>query len=117
MSQSADWADDGQHRPETLIENGRVDWIDDGCRVAIEDTDDLSDAVIVAVNKCLQRDGRATSLLEQTPLYERIDPDALNNLFSHNERTTGQVTFTYESYRVTVTSDHEVFVGDHYLAD
>ncbi|RBI59546.1 hypothetical protein DMJ13_22790 [halophilic archaeon] len=45
---------------------------------------------------------------ELPPLYEVIDPDALANLFAPTfegeERTTGQVTFTYFGYKVTVKS-------------
>jgi hypothetical protein len=43
------------------------------------------------------------------PLYEAIDPEALNALFAPrtngSDRTGGQVTFTYAGYTVTVTSD------------
>ncbi|WP_227380707.1 HalOD1 output domain-containing protein [Haladaptatus halobius] len=43
------------------------------------------------------------------PLYETIDPDALDALFvprtDGSDRPGGQVTFTYAGYSVTVTSD------------
>ena len=47
------------------------------------------------------------------PLYEVIDPDALNMLFSSrrdgsSRSTTGAVTFQYCGFQVTVTSEHAV---------
>ncbi|WP_227378842.1 HalOD1 output domain-containing protein [Haladaptatus halobius] len=47
------------------------------------------------------------------PLYEAIDPDALDALFAPrptgSDRPGGQVTFTYAGYTVTVTSDRPGF--------
>lgn len=42
------------------------------------------------------------------PLYEAIDPNALNALFAGRERTNGTVVFHYNGYRITVTSDDTV---------
>ncbi|SIR63192.1 hypothetical protein SAMN05421858_3016 [Haladaptatus litoreus] len=48
------------------------------------------------------------------PLYETIDPDALDALFAHRTdgtaRTTGQITFVHAGYEITVTSDRTVTV-------
>ena len=52
--------------------------------------------------------------LELTPpLYEVIDPDALDKLFASMptaDRMEGQVTFSYNGYEVTVWSDSSVSV-------
>lgn len=40
------------------------------------------------------------------PLYEAIDPDALDALFEGSETAQLRVTFTYESYDVTVEGEH-----------
>ncbi|WP_192498290.1 HalOD1 output domain-containing protein [Halorussus halophilus] len=51
-----------------------------------------------------------------TPLYEQIDPDALDNLFSdrHNgmPRGSGHVTFELLEFEVTVYSDGHVVVRE-----
>lgn len=51
-----------------------------------------------------------------TPLYDQIDPDALDNLFSdrHNgtPRGNGHVVFTLLDYEVTVYSDGHVVVHE-----
>lgn len=52
--------------------------------------------------------------LELTPpLYDVIDPDALDKLFASMPtagRMEGQVTFSYNGYEVTVCGDGHVFV-------
>ena len=51
-----------------------------------------------------------------TPLYDQIDPDALDNLFSDRHdgtpRGSGHVTFTLLDYDVTVYSDGHVVVRE-----
>ncbi|RBI58777.1 hypothetical protein DMJ13_25880 [halophilic archaeon] len=46
------------------------------------------------------------------PLYEVINPEALENLFAPQfdgtSRTDGRVEFAYSGYRVTVTSDGDI---------
>jgi len=45
------------------------------------------------------------------PLFDAIDPDALDNLF--NVKTAdGRVTFSYDGSDVTVTSEGDVRVSD-----
>lgn len=41
------------------------------------------------------------------PLYDTIDPEALDALF-HSHPTQGHVKFTYYGYKVTVHSDGEI---------
>lgn len=45
---------------------------------------------------------------ELPPLYETIDPDALNALFAGRGATTGSVVFQYHGYTVAVASDGRV---------
>jgi len=52
-----------------------------------------------------------TSPTEMTePLYEYVDPDALNRLFATGDDASGRVVFSYGEYRVTVTVDDDVYV-------
>lgn len=53
------------------------------------------------------------SILELTPLYDVVDPDALNALFGRGRESSGRpqtFAFTYEGYRVTVCGDGTVTV-------
>ncbi|WP_255167998.1 HalOD1 output domain-containing protein [Natrononativus amylolyticus] len=51
-----------------------------------------------------------TEPIELTPpLYEVIDPEALENLFANNQ-TLGKVVFNYNSCEVTVFSDGYISV-------
>ncbi|PSP55970.1 hypothetical protein BRC82_03115 [Halobacteriales archaeon QS_1_67_19] len=72
----------------------------------------LSAAVIEAVAEAADRDPAELG----TPLYDQIDPDALDNLFSdrHNgmPRGSGHVVFTLLDYEVTVYSDGHVVVRE-----
>jgi hypothetical protein len=43
------------------------------------------------------------------PLYDVIDPEALENLFRN---TSGRVTFEYDEYHVTVDDDHTVEIHE-----
>ena len=61
----------------------------------------LSEMILSAV---AEREGVDVDELKE-PLYESIDPDALEKLFRDS---TGQVTFEYLGYEVTV--DHERIV-------
>jgi hypothetical protein len=47
--------------------------------------------------------------LTLAPLYDAIDPDALESLFQAG--ATGRVRFAYEGYDVTVHTDGEVDVS------
>ncbi|QCC55728.1 HalOD1 output domain-containing protein [Natronorubrum bangense] len=75
----------------------------------------LSDAVIAALRTAA---GCSTSPKQDigvlTPLFETIDPDALNALFSSTysgASRTGTITFTHDGYEVTATSDGHVVVS------
>lgn len=46
-----------------------------------------------------------------TPLYETVDPEALETLFEPtDDSATGRVVFEIEGFEVTVTASHDVFV-------
>jgi hypothetical protein len=96
----------------TLISDEQFDWFDWGCRCRVDEADALNHAILLAVNRCLQRNGRDVSLLDQTPLYDCIDPDALENLLADQEHAPVEVTFTYERHEVAVSSEGEVTVRD-----
>lgn len=68
------------------------------CRCSVDGDKPLSRAVIECVSEADDGD-----LETRPPLYEAIDPEALNNLF--RDRNTGEVTFTYLDYEITVNSD------------
>lgn len=52
--------------------------------------------------------------LELDPLYEVIDPSALDALVrTHEQKTSGlQITFVYHGYEVTVTAEGVVHVDE-----
>ena len=70
----------------------------------------LSDAVVEAIAEHQGVD--PTALVP--PLYEVLDPDALDALFapthSSHHRSTGHVRFTYRAIEVTVESDGTVSI-------
>jgi hypothetical protein len=72
----------------------------------------LSAAVIEAVADAADREPAELG----TPLYDQIDPDALDNLFGdrHNgmPRGSGHVVFTLLDYEVTVYSDGHIVVRE-----
>ncbi|ODR80850.1 hypothetical protein BG842_02460 [Haladaptatus sp. W1] len=73
--------------------------------------DDTESITATIVNRILARENISSDDL--VPLYEVIDPDALNTLFSptragSHRPTTGAVTFQYQGYQVTVTSENDV---------
>jgi len=69
------------------------------------DTETLSTAVIAGIASQLSVE--PTDL--DTPLFEAINPEALDTLFRDS---TGAVTFRYENYDVTVHSDGRVELVD-----
>lgn len=72
------------------------------------------DVAIEVVEKVAEAEGIDPVELT-SPLYEVIDPDALNNIFAATptaDRVDGQVTFPYHGYEVTVRSDGSVSVDE-----
>lgn len=77
----------------------------------------LADAVVEAVAASLERDPETLP-----PLYEAVDPDALDALFGPSGPATrsgarGRVRFAYAERRVTVASDGAVAVGSKASGD
>lgn len=64
----------------------------------------------VVVEALVEAEGTAATGLT-TPLYEAVDPDALDRLFETGSAgASGRVEFPYADYRVTVTVDDDVYV-------
>lgn len=74
-------------------------------RITPDDDTPLSTAVTEAV-----RAGSETALTDLPPLYDAIDPDALNAMFS-GRGTDGWVKFRYAGHVVTVHADRTVEVS------
>lgn len=77
---------------------------------------DASEATSTAVVEAIaEREGVDPADLE-LPLYEAIDPDALDALFSppggNREPVSGRISFVYGGYNVEVAGDGEVTVTD-----
>lgn len=73
---------------------------------------DADGSVSMAVVDALA-EARGVSPLEmKEPLYDAVDPDALDNLFESGSDTlkSGRVVFTTSGYEVTVTARDEVYV-------
>ena len=54
-----------------------------------------------------------TDLVDLPPLYEHVDPDALDTVFTHtagDRRAEGSVSFEFAEHPVTVHSSGEVVV-------
>lgn len=73
--------------------------------------DSISTTVVTAVARAASVDPT-----EMPPLFQYIDPDALDKLVGQDvgtgSRFSGYVTFDYASYSVTVHSDGEIVVTD-----
>lgn len=65
----------------------------------------VSTAVVEAVSAASN-----TTVLELPPLYDAVNPDALDSLFT-DERRVGEVAFRYAGYRVVVYADRTVEVS------
>ncbi|WP_435158703.1 HalOD1 output domain-containing protein [Haladaptatus sp. DFWS20] len=70
-------------------------------RTTPSDTESITGAVVTAVTE-------ANGTKPATPLYEVIDPDALEALYQHG---SPEVSFEYIGYRVTIHSDRTVSVA------
>ena len=76
---------------------------------ATDDSEPLSQAVVETV----ARAEGADALDLEVPLYDAIDPDALDALFqSGHASVDGYVEFVYYGYEVTVTADGNVSIDD-----
>ncbi|MFH5802044.1 HalOD1 output domain-containing protein [Haladaptatus sp. CMAA 1911] len=71
-------------------------------RTTPTDTESITAAVVTAVTE-------ANGTKPATPLYEVIDPDALEALYQHG---SPEVSFEYMGSHVTVHSDRTVSISD-----
>lgn len=85
-------------------------------RLIMADTRERIRPSTAVVNAIADREGVEVTELEP-PLTKVIDPDALDTLFQPTQRgdsaATGEVTFRYNGYLVTVAEDGEVEVADN----
>lgn len=61
-------------------------------------------------------DEKEVSTEELAPLYETIDPDALDAVLQSQTNRgagTGQVQFQYEGYNIVATSDGQIELTEH----
>lgn len=65
----------------------------------------VSEAVILALIRVADVDP-----LEIPPLGESLNPIALDSLFE-DDSFTGNMTFQYEAYEITVTSDGDITIA------
>lgn len=72
---------------------------------ATDDSEPLSQTVVEAV----ARAEGADALDLEVPLYDAIDPDALDALFQSGD---GYIEFVYYGYEVTVGGDGRVSIDD-----
>lgn len=78
-------------------------------RASVEDTDSVSTAVLQTLDSLPNFQARASD----EPLFDAIDPDALDRLFSttaDGDRTRGYVCFSVDGYEVRVNATGEIVV-------
>ncbi len=71
-------------------------------RTTAENTESITSAVVTAVTD-------ATGTKPATPLYEAIDPDALEDLYQHG---SPKVSFEYVGHHITIHTDRTVTVSE-----
>ncbi|WP_306058264.1 HalOD1 output domain-containing protein [Natronococcus wangiae] len=75
----------------------------------IDDNEAVSEAVVLAVSSAKERDPCTLR-----PLYEIINPDALNELsdpkYDGKRRTGANVSFVYSDHRVTIDTSEYITI-------
>ena len=74
---------------------------DHSIRTTLTDSESITAAVVTAVTE-------AKGTTPATPLYETINPDALEALYQHG---SPKVSFAYSGYRVTIHPDRTLSVA------
>lgn len=92
-----------------------------------DEHESMTEAVVAAVSSISDStasdgtfEGEASDAVNLRPLYEVVDPDALNALMQstwHDERADGIVSFTYCGYNVTVETPGMVTVSENAEAE
>lgn len=86
-----------------VLEADSTDSNHESFQVEVDRDEQPSEAVIRSVSTVSGKE--PTSL---TPLYDFLDPDALDELVKNSDRVT--VQFEFDGYLVTVRSDDRIFV-------
>jgi len=87
---------------------------EDGTAVVYSATDDRSDGTglsVAVIQALAEARGVGIDEIEQ-PLYDVVDPDALDRLFTDRGRADvmGRVVFEFDAHEVTVHSDGDILV-------
>lgn len=93
---------------------------DDECVYQVAETQSLSAAIVRAVARFINRDSTENDSVDQTalelePLYETIDPEALEALFDtlpDESSAKGTVQFEYSGCEVTVKNTGSIIVAE-----
>ncbi|WP_135534598.1 HalOD1 output domain-containing protein [Halostella pelagica] len=76
----------------------------------VAETESATEAVVIATAEATDADP-----LELDPLFDAVDPDALNRLFESSDdgsdRPSGRIEFTYAGCDVSVYADRRVVVS------
>lgn len=80
---------------------------EEGQSIQRSDSTSVTQEIIKAVSRELDVDP-----LDLPPIYQAIDPDALERVLDSNETTTLQVRFHYEGCEIIVTGQGAVTVKD-----
>ncbi|WP_435156978.1 HalOD1 output domain-containing protein [Haladaptatus sp. DFWS20] len=84
------------------MHNSSASYPEPSIQTTPENTESITNAVVSAV-------AEAKGTKPATPLYEAIDPDALDDLYQHS---SPEVSFEYVGFRVTIHSDRTITVAD-----
>lgn len=100
--------------PMTATEDARREGSGDLYRYRVPPGRSVTETVVAAVAEAtgLQAGAGGGEVLD--PLYDVVDPDALDALFRRSDpggRSSGTVTFTYSGYEVTVEGGTVVAVA------
>lgn len=79
-------------------------------RYQVAASESLSDGLIAAIDRCVAATDDRSSLSDRGLLYDVVDLDALDRLFTPRSGPTGDVVFEYEEFRVRVTSSREIVI-------
>lgn len=75
-----------------------------------------SNSILESITKSIA-DKLNTEPLDLPPLFQSIDPEALEDLITSSGATTMQVTFLYAGCKITVTGNRAVSVEDQSSVD
>ncbi|MFC7139044.1 HalOD1 output domain-containing protein [Halosimplex aquaticum] len=97
----------------TTEDDGGAGQIGAGTEVVYSSADDRAEGtdLSVAVIESLAEAKGVTPIDIQQPLYDVVDPDALDRLFTDGEGSvSGRVVFEFDAHEITVHSDGDILV-------